>query len=170
MKSSLVYAFIFVVFSIAVFSFVFWKVKNTDYTLKRVTIKVQVSASMADEFELFYSNNSTFDSERLLRLPIKGLADKENLTFNLPDSSNNFIRLDLCRNRLQQKVTIHKITFESGDKNRTYKGIRLKEILRTNEYIKTAIVSKTDVNYTFFDDKEKFDPILGPVNLQQVLF
>jgi len=170
MKSSLIYAVAFVVFSITVFGFVFWKLNNTDYSLKNVKVKVQLSASIEDEFKLFYSNDTNFDGERMLSIPIKGLSKPEDLTFNLPNGNNNFVRLDLSKNPLQTNMTIHKVTFESENKIRTYKGSPLKGILHTNKFIKTAIVDKNGVNYSFISVNEKYDPILGPAYLQQIFY
>jgi len=168
MKSSLAYWVAFLAFSIVVFSFVFWKVNNTDFTLKNVKIKIELSATLADEFGLYYSNNTYFDGERKLSLPVTGSSKIETLNFELPGDNNNFILLSLSKNIDQTNMSIYSITFESNNKTKTYKGGSLKENFRTNKFVKTATLNKNKVDYTFASINEHYDPIYRSVYLQQI--
>jgi len=122
---------------------------------------------MPDQFELYYSNNNSFDGERRLSKAITGSLKKEVLSFNIPDD-NYFIRLDISKNSAQTNVTIHKIIIESSNKTKTYKGMRLTSAFRQNQQIKDAKIIEDGVSYTFKNIYEKYDPILGPVHLQQL--
>lgn len=170
MKERLIYGILSIAFTSVVFGFVFWKLNNSNYTLKNVEIIVKLSATMPDEFDLFYANSTEFDSEKKMSKAIPGSSKIKTLNFNLPDDNNNCVRLDLSKNPNQTNITIHQIVIKSDYRTIKYVGQNITNTFRANKLIKTITVNDDKVNYTFNKVNESYDPILGPVYLQQLLF
>jgi len=170
MKDGLIYSILFIVFTSVTFGFVFWKLNNSNYTLKNVEIMVKLSATMPDEFDLFYANSTEFDGEKKLSKTIPGSSKIDTLSFSLPNDNNNCVRLDLSKNPDQTNITIHQIVIKSDYRTIKYVGQNITNTFRANKFIKTIIVNDGMTNYTFNKVGENYDPILGPVYLQQLLF